>query len=490
MSKKIIVIGAGFSGLTAASYLAKEGHQVTVLEKNDQPGGRAREWKKDGFTFDMGPSWYWMPEVFEQFYQDFNFEVKDFYDLKRLDPGYRVFYKNGEHIDVPANKEELYNLFESHEAGSAKKLKTFLDQAEYKYNTAMADYVTRISDSILDFFDLKIIVKSFSLQLFSSLQKEVRNKFTNPKLVAILEFPVLFLGSTPSNTPALYSMMNYADLSLGTWYPMGGMHKISLAFEKVAQSVGVEIKFNQEVKSITGSGKSINNVETQNASYDCDACVIASDYEHMEQRVLDDSFKKYDAKYWNNRTMSPSSLLYYIGVNKKLPNLLHHNLFFDESFEQHAHEIYGKPQWPSKPLFYASLSSKTDDSAAPKGGENLFLLMPLAAGLEDKTELHEEYLDVFLNRLEERVGDSIKNNIVLKRSYCLKDFKKDYNSFKGNAYGLANTLRQTAFLKPKMRSAKANNLFFAGQLTVPGPGVPPAIISGRIAAKELNKTLG
>ena len=489
MSKNIYVIGAGFSGLTAASYLAKEGHKVTVIEKNDQPGGRAREWKKDGYTFDMGPSWYWMPEVFEQFYQDFGFEVKDMYDLKRLNPGYRVFFNDNEHIDVPASKDELYQLFEQHEAGSAKKLKVFLDQAEYKYHTAMADYVNRISDSILDFFDLKIIIKSFSLQLFSSLQKEVRSKFTNPKLVSILEFPVLFLGSTPSNTPALYSMMNYADLALGTWYPMGGMHQISLAFEKVAKSVGVNIKYEEEVNQISGTGKSINKIITSKGEYDCDACIISADYEHMEQRVLDPRFRKYNSKYWDTRTMSPSSLLYYLGVKKTLPNLLHHNLFFDEDFGQHAHEIYGEPMWPTKPLFYASLSSKTDTAAAPPNSENLFLLMPLAAGLEDRSDLHEQYLDRFLGRLSERVGFDFKDEIEVKRSYCLADFKKDYHSFKGNAYGLANTLRQTAFLKPKMRSAKAKNLFFTGQLTVPGPGVPPAIISGRIAASELHKAL-
>jgi phytoene desaturase len=489
MAEKIIVIGAGFSGLTSASYLAKQGHQVTLLEKNDQPGGRARTWEKDGYTFDMGPSWYWMPEVFEEFYADFGYTSSDFYKLVRLDPGYRVFFKDNEYADVPANKEELYQLFERIEEGSAIKLKKFLDNAEYKYKTALADYVNRISDSILDFFDLKVIIKSFSLQLFSSLQKEVRSYFTNPKIRSILEFPVLFLGSTPANTPALYSMMNHADLTLGTWYPMGGMHEISKAFEKIALNAGVEIKYNQEVTLITGSGKSINQVETKTDSFTCDGIVISGDYHHMEQKVLDPKFRKYDYDYWNKRTMSPSSLLFYMGVNRELPNLKHHNLFFDESFEGHADEIYKDPQWPSKPLFYACLSSKTDPNVAPKGSENLFLLMPLAAGLTDQPELHDTYLKNFLNRMEERVGFNFEENIEVKRSYSINDFKSDYHSFKGNAYGLANTLRQTAFLKPKMRSAKANNLFFAGQLTVPGPGVPPAIISGRIAAKELNKSL-
>jgi len=489
MSKNIIVIGAGFAGLTAASYLAKKGNKVTLLEKNDQPGGRCRTWEKDGYIFDMGPSWYWMPEVFEQFYQDFGFETKDFYELKRLNPAYRVFFDNGESADIPANKEELYALFEQWETGSASKLKAFLKAAEYKYTTAMADYVNRISDSIFDFFDLKVIIKSMSLQLFSSLQKEVRSKFKHPNLVAILEFPVLFLGATPANTPALYSMMNHADLTLGTWFPMGGMHQISKAFENVAKSVGVNICYNSEVKLITGSNKKITTVETENAVYQCDGLVIAADYQHLEQNILDPQFRKYDSKYWESRVMSPSSLLFYLGVNKILPNLLHHNLFFDTSFEKHAKEIYEQPQWPSNPLFYASLSSKTDNTCAPPNCENLFLLMPIAAGMKDDKALHQTYLDTFIDRIVERSGVDFRNDIVVNRSYCLDDFKADYHSYKGNAYGLANTLKQTAFLKPKMRSSKANNLFFAGQLTVPGPGVPPAIISGRMAALELIKSL-
>lgn len=489
MSKKLIVIGAGFSGLTSASYLAKQGHQVTLLEKNNQPGGRARTWEKDGYTFDMGPSWYWMPEVFEEFYADFGYTTADFYKLERLDPGYRVFFDNNEYADIPASKDELYALFESIEPGSAIKLKKFLANAEYKYNTALKDYVNRISDSILDFFDLKVIIKSFSLQLFSSLQSEVRSKFHNPKIRSILEFPVLFLGSTPGNTPALYSMMNHADLTLGTWYPMGGMHEISKAFEKIARGAGVEIKYNQEVTHITGASKQVNKVETKTDSFDCDGIVVSGDYHHVEQNVLDPRFRKYDSSYWDKRTMSPSSLLFYLGVSKELPNLKHHNLFFDESFAAHADEIYQDPKWPTNPLFYACLSSKTDPNVAPKGSENLFLLMPIAAGLKDQPELHDLYLKNFLGRMEERVGFNFEDHIELQRSYSLNDFKSDYFSFKGNAYGLANTLRQTAFLKPKMRSAKAKNLFFAGQLTVPGPGVPPAIISGRIAAKELNKSV-
>jgi phytoene desaturase len=489
MSKKIVVIGSGFSGLAAAAMLAKQGNKVTVLEKNEQPGGRARIWQKDGFVFDMGPSWYWMPEVFEQFYNQFGKKTSDFYALKRLNPSYRIFFDGNEIMDVPASMKELEKLFEEKEKGSAAKLREFLNDAKYKYETAMSDYVHRISDSLFEFLDFKLIIKSFQIQLFTSLRTEVRKRFKHPHLIQLLEFPVLFLGSTPDKTPALYSMMNYADLSLGTWYPMGGMNKIVEAFVKICEQLNVEIRCNEEVKQILVLENKARKVITQNNVFEADAVVAGSDYEHTEQNLLSEENRQYDSNYWDNRVMSPSSLLFYVGVNKTIPNLLHHNLFFDADFDQHAKEIYEQPMWPQNPLFYVCCPSKTDGSVAPIGSENLFILMPLAPGIEDSEAIREKYFNVFVERLEQRTGEPFKQNIVLKRSYAISDFKKDYHSFKGNAYGLANTLLQTAFLKPKMKSKKVKNLLFTGQLTVPGPGVPPSIISGQMAANEIGKMI-
>ncbi len=489
VKKKIVIIGSGFAGLSAAGLLAKEGHEVTILEKNDQPGGRARIWEKDGFTFDMGPSWYWMPEVFETYFNHFGKTAADFYDLKRLDPSYRIYYKEGETIDVPASLDELVLLFEAKEQGSGEKLRRFLADAEYKYKTAMADYVHRIADSITEFFDLKLIIKSFQLQLFQSLRHEVRNKFTNPSLVSLLEFPVLFLGSTPDKTPAMYSMMNYADLVLGTWYPMGGMNRIIQAMLNICEQNGVKILVNHEVTKIDVLKKAAKFVHAAGRVYEADVVISGSDYNHTEQFLLNAEDRTYDTDYWDKRTMSPSSLLYYVGVNKKLPNLLHHNLFFDADFELHAQEIYTNPKWPTSPLFYACVTSKTDNTVAPEGMENLFLLMPLAPGIKDTVLLREKYFQLMLERLEKRIGTNVRDSIVVKRSYCISDFKQDYNSYKGNAYGLANTLMQTAVLKPKMISKKVKNLFYAGQLTVPGPGVPPAIISGEMVAREVNRRI-
>ncbi|MCS6934137.1 MAG: phytoene desaturase family protein [Chitinophagales bacterium] len=487
--RSIIVIGSGFAGLSAASSLAKQGHRVTVLEKNDQPGGRARAWQKDGFVFDMGPSWYWMPEVFENFYNIFGKTASDFYTLIRLNPSYRVFFSNQQSVDVPASRQELLELFEQKEPGSAQKLNEFLNDAEYKYRTAMTDYVHRVGNSLTEFFDIKLILKSLQLNLFRSLRHEVRKRFRHPQLISILEFPVLFLGSTPDKTPALYSMMNYADLELGTWYPMGGMHRIVKAFVQIATEQGVQIKCNEEVVRIEIRKGKARLVHTRQGSYEADLVVAGSDYQFTEQKLLDPDFRLYNQQYWDTRTMSPSCLLYYLGISKKLKGLLHHNLFFDADFEQHASEIYANPRWPTSPLFYVCAPSVTDNSVAPEGCENLFLLMPIAPGLTDDEHTREKYFRMMIQRIEARLGEKFSDHIIVKRSYCIRDFEQDYHAFKGNAYGLANTLMQTAVFKPKMISPKVSNLFYTGQLTVPGPGVPPSIISGQIVAREIDKRI-
>ncbi len=481
--KKVIVIGSGFSGLAAATCLAKEGYNVTILEKNSTPGGRARKFEVDGFTFDMGPSWYWMPEVFEQYFAKFGKKVSDYYDLVRLDPSYRIYYKD-DTLEVPAHIEDLYDLFESIESGSASKLKKFLAEAEYKYKVGMDEFVWKPSHSISEFADLRILKSSLKLQMFTSISKQVRSLFKDERLIQLLEFPVLFLGATPQKTPALYSLMNYADLSLGTWYPMGGMHKIIDGMVSLAKELGVEIKLGHTVNRIDIKKNQAKTVNTDQGDYDCDYVVGSADYEHIEQNLLQPEYRKYSASYWDKRAMAPSSLLFYLGVDKKLESLKHHNLFFDKDFDQHAIDIYEKPRWPKAPLFYACVPSRTDSSVAPEGKENLFLLMPIAPDLSDSEEERERYFDKMIARLEKFAGEPIREHIIYKRSYGVSNFKEDYNAFKGNAYGLANTLRQTAFLKPKMKS-KVENLYFTGQLTTPGPGVPPSLISGQVVANEI-----
>ena len=488
-NKKVVVIGSGFSGLAAACCLAKQGLDVTVLEKNEQIGGRARAYSSDGFLFDMGPSWYWMPDIFENFFQLFGKKVSDYYQLKLLSPSFSVFLTGDEKIEIPDSQKKLEELFESIEKGSGENLKKFLAEAKYKYEIGMKELVYKPALSWLEFADLRVLAGITRLHILQSFQKYVRKYFTDPRLISILEFPVLFLGAQPKDTPALYSLMNYAGLSLGTWYPMGGMKKIIDAMENLALSLNVKIITNTPATKISVINNKVTGVCSNEIFFEADAVIASSDYHFTEEKLLTKEFRNYSAEYWSKRTMAPSSIIFYLGINKKIKNLQHHNLFFDESLQQHSVEIYETPMYPTRPLFYVCCPSKTDDAVAPIGMENLFILIPIAAGLKDDNTTREKYFDIVLSRLENKTGENIREHIIHKRSYAINDFQTDYNAFKGNAYGLANTLRQTAVLKPSIRNKKLKNLFYTGQLTVPGPGVPPALISGQLVAKEVIKQL-
>ena len=493
--KNIVVIGSGFAGLSTACFLAKAGFAVTVVEKQATPGGRARQLIQDGFMFDIGPSWYWMPDVFERFFNEFQKKVSDYYSLDRLDPSYRIYWQDGE-MNVPANYNELKNLFESIEQGSGVQLDKFLAEANYKYQVGINKLVHKPGQSITEFLDWDVIKGVFKLDVFTNMKKHVGKYFKNPKLQQLMEFPVLFLGALPQNTPALYSLMNYADIKLGTWYPQGGMYKIVEGMYSLANELGVKFEFNSDVQQIDvvdGKAKSITYNQTNQQlpiTVSADVVISAADYHFTETKLLPEKSRTYSNEYWNKRTMAPSCLLYYIGVNKKLKNILHHTLFFDTDFGVHGKEIYDSPAWPTDPLFYVSATSVTDKTTAPIGSENLFFLIPVASGLQgDTEELRDKYFDKIVKRFEEKIGEKIIDNIVYKKSYSVSNFVHDYNSFRGNAYGLANTLMQTAVLKPSCKSKKVINLFYTGQLTVPGPGVPPSLISGQVVAKEVIKYL-
>lgn len=489
--KQIAVIGSGFAGLSAATSLASEGYAVTIYEKNATPGGRARKFMSDGFTFDMGPSWYWMPDVFEAYFNRFGKKTSDYYELVRLNPSYRVYFSKEVVWDIPADQDALNQFFEAEEPGSSSKLQLFLKEAEYKYKVGINDLVYKPGLSITELLDLKLAAGVFKLHVFQSISKHIRSYFKSPRLIQLLEFPVLFLGASPQDTPALYSLMNYADMKLGTWYPKGGMYEIVDAMVSLAKEKGVHFEFNSEVRELTMNSTKIKEIQINGSkSVKVDAVVAGADYHHVEQNLLPPKFRKYTESYWQSRKLAPSSIIFYLGVNKKLDNLLHHNLFFDEDFERHTKEIYESPQWPTAPLFYVCCPSKTDDTVAPKDAENLFILIPVAPGLADDESTRDRYYDMIMARLEQLTKQSIRPHVIYKKSYAHRDFIADYNSFKGNAYGLANTIGQTANLKPSILNKKVSNLFYTGQLTVPGPGVPPSLISGQVVARELTKRIG
>ena len=477
--KKIIVIGSGFSSISVASYLAQSGHQVEIYEKNSTPGGRARQFKKEGFTFDIGPSWYWMPDVFESYFGDFGKQVSDYYQLKKLDPGYEVYFDNQDSIKIGDSLEKIYAAFEKEEAGSSVPLKRFIKKAEENYDIAIKDLVYRPGISPLELITPATVKKVG--YFLSTIKREVLKEFNNPRLAQILQFPVLFLGAKPSQTPAFYNFMNFADFGLGTWHPDRGMYSVVNGMVKLAEDLGVRFYTDHAVdKILVEKGKAIG-ILTQGKTIKADVVISGADYHHSES-LLEAPYRAYSEQYWDKKTFAPSSLLFFVGLDKKLKNVSHHTLFFDVDFDAHAADIYDHPKWPEDPLFYANFPSITDDTMAPKGKEACFLLIPIAPGLKDTPELRKKYFDLVIDRMERLTDQSVRDAILFSESFCVNDFIEAYNSYKGNAYGMANTLMQTAFLRPKLKSKKVENLYFTGQLTVPGPGVPPSLISGKIVA--------
>jgi len=484
MNKSISIIGSGFSALAAACYLAKDGNNVTIYEKNKTIGGRARQLKKDGFTFDIGPTWYWMPDVFERFFADFNKVPADYYILDKLNPAYSVYFGKDDYITIEDTLEKICKAFEAEEKGSSIKLKKFIANAQDNYNVAIKDLVYRPGVSPFELLT-PVTIKKVN-QFFSTIKRDVRKEFKNDRLAKILEFPVLFLGAKPDNTPSFYSFMNYADFGIGTFHPKKGMYEVILAMETLAQSLGVTIKTQNPIdKIVVDKGEAIGIVSNGD-TYLSDIILSGADYHHTE-KLLDQRDRQYSENYWEKKIFAPSSLLFYVGFDKKIKNVNHHTLFFDVDFDVHAKDIYDNPKWPEDPLFYASFPSITDNSTAPEGKEAGIFLIPLAPGLNDTNELREKYFNKIIARFESLTSQSVKEHILFKESFCVNDFVKDYNSYKGNAYGMANTLMQTAFLRPKLKSKKVKNLYFTGQLTVPGPGVPPSLISGKLVAELIKK---
>ncbi len=486
MKKKIAIIGSGFSSLAASAYLAKAGHEVTIYEKNTTVGGRARQLKKEGFTFDIGPTWYWMPDVFERFFADFGKHPSDYYDLIKLNPAYSVYFGEQDFITIGDTLDKICLAFEKEELGSSKKLKQFIAEAKDNYDIAIKDLVYRPGVSPLELVT-PVTMRKLG-QFFSTISKEVRKKFNNPRLVSILEFPVLFLGAKPSNTPAFYSFMNYADFGLGTFHPKNGMYSVIQGMKSLSESLGVTIKTNQAVEKIRVEGNKTIGLLVNSKKISADIVLSGADYHHTET-LLDPQFRQYSESYWSKKTFAPSSLLFYVGFNKKLKNVEHHTLFFDVPFEVHAKDIYDTPKWPKEPLFYASFPSKTDANAAPQSQEAGIFLIPIAPGLKDTPELRSLYFDIIMDRFEKLTNQEAKKYVIFKESFCINDFIEAYNSYKGNAYGLANTLLQTAFLRPKLKSKKVKGLFFTGQLSVPGPGVPPSLISGKLVSSLIQKEI-
>ncbi|EWH13623.1 phytoene desaturase [Cellulophaga geojensis KL-A] len=482
--KKVIIIGSGFSSLSASCYLAKAGYDVTMLEKNTTTGGRARQLKTNGFVFDIGPTFYWMPDVFDKFFADFNKKTSDYYQLDQLNPAYQIYFGKNDAISISEDFNETRDTFEKIEPGSGKQLERFINKARINYDIAIKKLVYNPGENIFEIINRKTITKLYEFIL--TIKNQVSGYVKNDKLRKVLEFPVLFLGAKPSNTPSFYNFMNYADLKLGTWHPQGGMYKVVEGMQTLAQSLGVKTITDSPVLKIDIQNGKVKGVESKSGYLECDVLLSGADYHHTET-LLPEQYRQYTESYWDKKIFAPSALLFFVGFNKKIEAVNHHTLFFDTDFEEHAKTIYDTKEWPNKPLFYASFPSKTDITSAPEGKEAAIFLVPIAPDIEDTKELREHYFNQIIERVEKLTDQKLKEDILFKESYCVDNFKDDYNSYKGNAYGLANTLMQTHILRPKLKSKKVDNLYFCGQLTVPGPGVPPSLISGKVVSELILK---
>lgn len=484
MTKKVVVIGGGISGLASACYLSKFGYKVTVLEKNSTLGGRARYFCANGFVYDMGPSWYWMPDVFENFFNDFNYSTHHFYNLIRLNPAFQIIFDTHK-MSIPSELKGIAELIDTYEENGKQKFLDYIKYAQHLYEKSMHAMVYKPFVSVTEFFDRQVLDWTLIKSLFSTISKDIRKTFKHPSVRQLLEFPVIFLGESAERIPALYHLMNYSAFAQGTWYPMGGMYQIINAIHTLAQKMNVSIFTHTEVQKIVTRHNKVIGVQTSNGFIETDILLSSADYAFTET-LLDEAYRNYSNKYWQTRTFAPSALIYYLGVDKKIPSLQHHNLFFDADFDTHIQSVYITHQYPTNPLFYLSVPSVTDSMVAPVGKENFFILIPLSVNLLEDEYIQENLLNNAIQRIEKFTQTDIKNSIVFKLKYSRNDFIRDYNAYKGNAYGLANTLMQTAIFKPKMINKKISNLFYTGQLTVPGPGVPPSLISAKIIANLIH----
>jgi phytoene desaturase len=494
MKNRVVIIGAGLGGLSAAAYLAKVGYEVTILEKNQHIGGRAQVWKKNGFTFDLGPTWYWMPEVLQSFFDDFEYKQDDLYKLVRLDPSYRAYFKDG-FIDIPTEVTKTAQLFESIEKNSGKKLQKVINQTKKVYKLAMRSFVTPPFESVIEFFKPKQIIDGIkllgSINVLQSADKYIKGNFKNEKLIKLMSFPIFFLGESTKNIPSVYCMMNCADLVGGTWYPIGGFGKVAEAVGKVATDLGVKILNNTEVTKIEIREKKAVGVATAEGKFfPADIVISNGDYHHNDRKMVDSKYAQYSENRWDKMKLAPSALLIHMGLNKKVTGLPHHSLFFNNDWNAHNEALFDKPKWPDKPLFYVSIPTKTDPKLAPEGKEQMTILIPLAAGLTPNKKAQKKIIDTVIDDLSRISGQNINQAIEFMRVYNPDDFVNDYMAYKGNAYGLGQTVLQTAIFRPRLNSSKVRNLYYTGQFTKPGIGVPMVIISGKIVAQLITGKYG
>lgn len=485
IGKRVVVIGSGVGGLASAALLAKDGYQVTLLEKNEQLGGRASLLVKDGFSFDMGPSWYLMPDVYERFFNAMGATTADYLTLKRLTPHYRIFHADGTFSEITGDRDADKALFERIEPGSAAAFDRYLAEAKVKYDVSVDAILYRNFIKPWDFLAKDVRDKGRQLQVFESMERYVRRYFKTEKMQQIVLYTLVFLGGIPRNTPALYSLMAHVDFNLGVWYPDGGLYAVTRALQQLAEKHGVAYHCNEPVMRIETQNGRVVAVHTAAHVYPADLVVSNADYTHTETLIDDRSRRQFSPRYWKTRTLAPSAFILYLGVKGSISRFVHHNILFGPDWTKHFRDIADHPSWPKTPSLYICAPSKSDPNVAPEGHENLFVLVPIASGLTETPESRRQYGDFVIDYIERAIGEPFRDRIVVREDFSVTDFAERYNSLRGTALGLAHTLWQSSLFRPSNRSSKLSNLYFVGANTNPGIGVPMCLISAHLVRDRI-----
>ncbi len=487
MNKKVVVIGAGIGGLGTAGLFAKKGYDVTVLEKNENFGGRANIFEARGFRFDMGPSWYLAPDIFEHYFELLGEKVSDHLTLKKLQPSYRIFFrKDSNPLDIHSDLDTDTRTFDSIEPGSGEKLREYLKQSEYQYQVATQHFMYKNYDTVFDFLNRRVMTEGQKLAVFSKMHSFVSRFFKSRKLQQVMEYTMVFLGTSPYDAPALYNLMSHMDFNQGVFYPMGGFYELIKALVAIAEKNGANLRKGVTVAEIVVENGVATGVRLEGGEFvPADIVVSNADMWFTETKLLPEKSRTYTQRYWRKRVMAPSAFIMYLGVSEKLPGITHHNLLFSEDWRKNFDDIYKSPCLPDGPSLYVCAPSVTDPSVAPEGKENLFVLVPIASDLEISDKEKDSYAAKVLALIENEMRlPGLSDKIEYRRIYTVENFAADYNSFKGSALGLAHTIWQTAIFRPKNRSSRVKNLYYVGAGTNPGIGTQICLISAELAYKR------
>ncbi len=483
-----IVIGAGIGGIATAARLAKNGYNVTVLEKNESPGGRCNQIVQDGHRFDIGPTLFLMPEVWEETFASLGEKMGDHLDLRRIDPTYMVRFDDGLQLELTSNIGDMQAQLEAVEKTAFTGFLNYIAEGSKHYKVSLDKFVGRNFFSIFDYFSLKNLPLIFKLKALGKHYRNTGRFFKDERLKAAFTFQNMYLGLSPYDAPATYSLLQYTELAEGVWYPMGGVYAAIEALVKIAEKLGVKFIYNAPAKKLNVEGSQVKTVELGNGkTLEADIFVGNADLPYIYKELLPDPIA---AKKLDKKLYTCSTIMFYWGVDKQYPQIGHHNVFLASDYKASFDQIFKEHNLPDKPSFYVHAPARTDPAAAPAGQDTLYVLVPVghldAASEQDWDERVNRARKAVFERLSKEMGiDDLESHLKFEIAYQPKVWKERFNLEKGAAFGLSHNFWQVGYLRPQNRHKKYKNLYFAGASTHPGTGLPIVLLSARLTTERI-----